>query len=248
MTRFAAPSVHACPDCHAFFLQSRFRSVNFFGVQDWSDGQPTMWWRQEPLVRCNACAALFWREDAEWVGIMPEAPGAIGPLTRKWLRWRGDPKGQLQSYENWSHATRSWGHAQQIGRVVFDDVVFVLARSKGVSRDRVLWLRNRIWWGLNDRYRTKFDGSPLPDVHTWPRAAERNNMEAILDMLRDGEAQPWSMIQQGELLRLLGRFDESVAILKAVPTDGHSEVRAVKIERLAQSGDAQVRQLSPATW
>jgi len=111
-----------------------------------------------------------------------------------------------------------------------------------------LWLRNRIWWGLNDRYRTKFDGSPLPDVPTWPRAAERNNMETILDMLRDGEVQPWSMIQQGELLRLLGRFDEAVDILKAVPPDGHSEVRAVKIERLARERDSHVRELSPRTW
>ena len=102
--------------------------------------------------------------------------------------------------------------------------------------------------GLNDRYRIRFDGSPLPDVPIWPQAAERNNMEAILDMLRDGEVQPWSMIQQGELLRLLGRFDEAVAILKAVPADGHSEIRALKIERLAQSGDMQVRELSPATW
>ena len=142
----------------------------------------------------------------------------------------------------------SWGAAQYIGSVNFDDVVYVLARSKGVNKDRLLWLRNRIWWGLNDRYRTRFDGSPLPDVPTWPLPAERTNMEAILAMLRDAEAEPWSMIQQGELLRLLGRFDEAVAVLKAVPADGHSEVRAVKIERLARSGDTRVRELSPATW
>lgn len=141
-----------------------------------------------------------------------------------------------------------WGQAQYVDRTSFDDVVYVLARSKGVTKNRLLWLRNRIWWRLNDRYRTRFDGSPLPDVPTWPLAAERTNMEAILSMLRDGEVEPWNMIQQGELLRLLGRFDEAAAILKAVPADGRSEVRAVKIERLARSGDAQVRQLSPATW
>lgn len=248
MTSFQTPSVHPCPGCDTFFLLRRFRSVNFFGVQDWSDGKPTWTWRQEPLVRCCACAALFWLDDIEPVGIMPERPKPIGRFTRAWLRWRGDPQELLQDEQEWSEAISSWGVAQYVDRVKFDDVVYVLARSKGVSRDRLLWLRNRIWWGLNDRYRTKFDGSPLPDVPTWPRAAECNNMEVILDMLRDGEVQPWSMIQQGELLRLLGRFDEAVAILKAVPADGHSEVRAVKIERLARNGDAQVRQLSPATW
>lgn len=73
-------------------------------------------------------------------------------------------------------------------------------------------------------------------------------MEAILGMLQDGKTYPMSMIQQGELLRLLGRFDEAVAILKAVPPDGHSEIRASKIERLASSGDMQIRELSPPSW
>jgi len=238
MTSFSAPSVHTCPGCATFFLRPRLRSANFYGVEDWSDAKPTMWWNQEPLVRCNTCAALFWMDDVEAVGVMPERPRDIGLLTRKWLQWRGDPEGQLQVHEEWSHAMTSWGRAQQIGRVNFDDVVYVLARSKGVRHDRLLWLRNRIWWGLNDRYRSRSDVSPLSDVPNWPAGLERTNMEVILRLLQDGEVQPWLMIQQGELLRLLGRFDEAVAVLKSVPLDGYSEVRAAKIERLAKSGDA----------
>lgn len=248
MTRFATPSVHTCPGCSTFFLRPRFRSVNFYGAQDWSDASPTMWWRQEPLVRCDACAALFWMDDAESVGVMPDTPGTIGPLTRKWLRWRGDPDGRLQSEEDWSTAKTLWGNAQYIGSVGFDDVVYVLARSKGVSHYRLLWLRNRIWWYLNDRYRTQSDGSHLPNVPAWPLAAERANMEVILDILRNGEVSPSSMIQQGELLRLLGRFDQAITVLKAVPADGYSEVRAIKIERLARSGDVQVRLLNKPSW
>lgn len=248
MTSYQSPSVHACPGCNAFFLRRRLRSINFYGTRDWSDGVPTASWRQEPLVRCDACAALFWLDDAGSVGTMPKIPEAIGRLTRAWLRWRSDPEGRLQAQEEWTEAMKSWGHAQYVGSVNFDDVVYVLSRSKGVSRKRLLWLRNRVWWDLNDRYRSRFDGSPLPDVPTWPLAAERANMEVILDMLRDDKAQPWSMIQQGELLRLLGRFDEAIAVLNAVPPDGHSEVRAVKIEKLARSGDAHVRELSPPTW
>ena len=67
-------------------------------------------------------------------------------------------------------------------------------------------------------------------------------------MLREGDGHPTEMIEQGELLRQLGRFDEAIAMLKAVPADGHSEVKAVKIERLARSGDSQVRELRPSTW
>lgn len=248
MTSFSAPSVHACPGCDAFFLRRRLRSANFFGAQDWSDGVPTMWWRQEPLVRCEACAALFWLDDIEPVGVMPQTPRTIGRFARAWLRWRGDPGGQLQAEEEWSQAMKSWGRAPYIGSVSFDDVAYVLARSRGVRRDQQLWLRNRIWWGLNDRYRSRFDGTPIPDVPSWPIAVERSNMEVILDMLQDSEVEPWNMIQQGELLRLLGRFDEAVVKLRAVPADGHSEVRAAKIEKLAKCGDTAVRMMTPPTW
>jgi hypothetical protein len=248
MTSYQSPSVHPCPGCDAFFLRRRLRSVNFYGVRDWSDGVPSMSWRQEPLVRCDTCAALFWLDDIEPVGIMPESPGPIGRVARAWMRWRRDPHGLLREEQEFSRALASWGNAQYIGRVGFDDVAYVLARSEGVSRAQLLWLRKRIWWSLNDRYRRRADGSPVPEVPSWPEADERANMEAILDMLRAGEALPDDMIQQGELLRLLGRFDEAVAVLAAVPADGHSEVRAVKIERLARSGDTQVRLLSSPTW
>jgi hypothetical protein len=190
---------------------------------------------------------LFWIADVEPVGIMPAKPERIGWFARAWLGWGRDPNGKLQAEAEWNDAMQSWGQAQSIGSVGFDDMVYVLSRSKDVSRERVLWLRNRIWWSLNDRFRDLSDDSPVPGVSRWPAAAERANMEVILAMLQDGEAHPGSMVQQGELLRLLGRFDEAIAILKAVPCDGHSEVRAVRIERLARMGDTQVRELIPPT-
>ena len=71
-----------------------------------------MTWRQEPSVRCKACAALFWLDDIEPVGIMPKTARPIGRLTRAWLRWRGDPEGQLREEEEESQARASWGRAQ----------------------------------------------------------------------------------------------------------------------------------------
>ena len=191
---------------------------------------------------------MFWLDDTEEIGVMPGYPPKMGRLQRAWLRWRGDPRGLLREQDDWDRAIASWGRAQYLDRVGFDDVVFVLGRSSGVSRERVLWLRKRVWWGLNDRYRSRSDGTPLSGVSAWPWALERRNMEVILDLLRDGEAKPASLVEQGELLRLLGRFDEAVTVLRAVSADGHSEGRAVKIESLARRGDAQVRALSPPSW
>lgn len=123
MTSYHSPSAHVCPGCDAFFLRHRLRSVNFFGVRDWSDGVPTMSWRQEPLVRCHACALLFWLDDIEPVGIMPESPRPIGRLARAWMCWRGDPQGRLREEEERSTALAAWDSAQYIGRVNFDDIV-----------------------------------------------------------------------------------------------------------------------------
>lgn len=51
------------------------------------------------------------------------------------------------------------------------------------------------------------------------------------------------MVEKGELLRLLGRFDDAVAVLKAVPPFEHNARRASKIARLARAGDTYVRPL-----
>ncbi|MBA5686720.1 hypothetical protein [Rugamonas apoptosis] len=244
MTSFQDPEVRKCPGCEGFFLRQRLRTINFSGTRDWSDGAPTAWWAQSPLVRCRACAAIFWREDTEVVGVLPSKPWPIGRLARLLARWRDDPHGRLREEQEWLQLPDGWKSAQSADSADFEDVAYVLARSEGLSRDRLLWLRRRIWWTLNDRFRVRSDGSPIPNVPTMPEADEWANMRAILDLLEQGEMRPADMVEKGELLRLLGRLNEAAAVLRAVQPDGHSEIRASLIERLARRGDTQVRPLS----
>ncbi len=244
MTRFADPDVHKCPGCDGYFLRHCFASINFSGTRDWSDGAPTAWWAQSPLARCRTCAAIFWQEDVEPVGVLPSKPWPIGRLERLLARWRDDPKGRLREEQEWLQIPAGWKAAKSADSVDFEDVVHVLANSEGLSRDRLLWLRRRIWWSLNDRFRFRSDGSPIPNVRIMPEADERANMRAILALLECAAVTPSDMVEKGELLRLLGRFDEAVAVLKAVPADGYNEIRASKIEALARLRDMQVRPLS----
>jgi hypothetical protein len=159
-------------------------------------------------------------------------------------RWRSDPNGRLQAEQEWLQTPAGWKSAKDTDSVDFEDVAYVLGKSEGLRRGRLLWLRRRIWWSLNDRYRVRSDGSPYSDMPSMPESQERANMQALLALLEQEEIQPRDMVEKGELLRLLGRFDEAVTVLKAVPPDGHNEVRASKIERLARRRDNQVRQLS----
>lgn len=249
MTRFADPDVYTCPACAAYFTRTGFRSISFVGtVRDWSDGVPTMWWsrRLRPLVRCRSCAALFWIHDLNPVGVRERRPEALGRFERWWAERCGDPRGRLQEEQRWRQIPEGWETAQEADTASCEDVVYVLGNSTGVSPERRLWLRTHIWWELNDRYRIREDGTPIPNVPHWPEADERANMEAILGLLDVGEMTPGDRVQKGEVLRLLGRFDEAVAVLKAVPADGHNEVRAVRIGRLAKRKDSQVRLLCEA--
>jgi hypothetical protein len=68
-------------------------------------------------------------------------------------------------------------------------------------------------------------------------------MEALLDLLALVNTKSSDLVQKGELLRHLGRFDESIAVLKSIRPDGHIEIRAAKIEQLAREGDTAVRPL-----
>jgi len=222
MTRFADPEIYACPACAAYFTRSGFRSINFIGTRDWSDGAPTAWWSvgQRPLVRCSSCAALFWIEDLQPLGVRSRRPRPIGMLERLWAEWRGDPDGRLHEERSWLQLPEGWNVAVSADTASFEDVVHVLANSDGLASDRRLWLRRCIWWTLNDRYRFVADGELAPNGPTWPTAAERANMEEMLCLLEMGELASRDLVQKGELLRLLGRFDEAISVLKSVRPDG----------------------------
>jgi hypothetical protein len=65
----------------------------------------------------------------------------------------------------------------------------------------------------------------------------------VLRLLELFENDPSKQVERGELLRQLGRFDEAVEVLKAVKPDGHSEVKASKIQRLAEARHTELASL-----
>ncbi|WP_426170521.1 hypothetical protein [Pseudoduganella sp. R-34] len=186
---------------------------------------------------------MIWIDDLQPLGVKPKRPHPIGPVERLWARWLGDPKGRLEEERNWLQIPDGWLGAQGADAVSFDDVVHVLANSVGMRSERLLWLRRRIWWSLNNRYRNGSVEVRVLNAPHWSEVEELANMEALLDLLNARAMTAAEQVQKGEILRLLGRFEEAVAVLKAVPPDGHNEIRAVKIERLAQQRDQQVRAL-----
>ena len=234
MTRFSPPIIHQCPACAGYFKRYALISLFFDTVTEWSDGKSGQWWANASgsVGRCPACTSIVWLADAHEIMRAPYKPRSTGPVARAWHRITGDRNGWLSEEREWEALPDGIKNAEQFeGLKCADDFIEALATLQPDAVDCEKHLRQRLWWASNDLLRvvTGQEGSaPQPAV-----AAEitRANARRLLEMVeRDTKRQ----VIRGELLRQLGRFDEAVAVLKAVVPDGHSEVKAIKIERLAR--------------
>jgi hypothetical protein len=154
----------------------------------------------------------------------------------------GDKIGRLRDERKWALLPTGIKQAKSIVRLeCADDFIEALAALPAADDDgREVYLRRRLWWASSDHQRVRVDGmlvTASPAVAAAPALANRLRLLELL------EHDPKAQVERGELLRQLGRFDEAVAVLKAVKPDRYSEVKAVKIERLAAAGIAELRNL-----
>lgn len=162
-------------------------------------------------------------------------------LERIWHRLSGDRNGRLRAWLEWEALPDSIKNAERFdGLSEADDFIAALDELPSDARDRETHLRLRLWWASNDHCRVDWGGELVePHPVVGPGIADANKMRLLEFVENDATAQ----VVRGELLRQLGRFDEAVAVLKAVVPDGRSEVRAVRIERLASARIAALQPL-----
>lgn len=235
MTRYSAPIIHQCPACAGYFKRHALTSMHFHAdVPDWSDGKNGQWWANASgsIGRCPVCTTSVWIEDAVEVMHLPRHTPMMVGLDRLWHRMTGDRNGMLREVLEWEALPTTIKNAERLDWLSeTDDFIAALAGNPPQSRERELHLRVRLWWALNDHHRHDSSSSSAPR-RVMQRSIARPNMLRILELIED---KPTAQVTRGELLRQLGRFDEAVAVLKAVVPDGGSEVRAVRIERLASA-------------
>jgi hypothetical protein len=242
MTRFAPPTLYQCSACAGYFKRYGFRSLFFDEVPDWSDGKNSNWWARASgsVGRCPSCIGIVWIEDAIELMPAPSEPPPIGPLERIWHRMTGDKRGRLSEEQDWQALPAGIQQAERFdGLHHAHDLIDALLALPPDALDREGHLRRRLWWASNDHLR----GQRGVSLVALPGVAEdvaQANMQRLLALI---EHDPDEQVERGELLRQLGRFDEAVAVLKAVKPDGHSEIKAVKIERLAAARVAELQNL-----
>jgi len=236
MTRISASTLYECPACAGFFTRSVLTFLHFDSdVPVWSDGMNGQWWAGvgAPVGRCPTCTEIVWVDDARAVMPTPQQPQLIGAAARLWHRMTGDSKGRLRDERDWIGLPREIKVADRIsGLQSVRDLLDALGALSRDAREREVYLRRRLWWASNDHHRLRSNETPTASQPAVAPAEAYANILRLLELL---ENDPREQVERGELLRQLGRFDEAIKVLKAVKPDGHSEVKASKIQRLAQA-------------
>lgn len=248
MTRFAPPAVYKCPSCGNLLTWARLASFRPMGAgTKWSDGGEA----ENGLVAmclvigCPGCSTILWREDCDSVGTLPRKPSEVGPLARVIARWNGDKHGLLAAEQTWRDVPVEWKDAQR-GRPLRNLTVdSKIKQARALSPPRELYLRRHIWWLSNDHERVLDDGTRCRREPALSNIAREENMRRLLELLEAIDDAPMHRI---ELLRMLGRFDESVALLKYTATPiGRLVGKNLEIEAWASAGDTSLKVMSVRT-
>lgn len=175
----------------------------------------------------------------------------MGEPRTGWLRWIFGrwPYNDFDSPEllrDWDAAPSEWKDAQYSASLSYADLSHALQETAVGDPAREVFVRRRMWWMANDRYRIGMDGLPhrgAPDV---PVADAQENMSILLELQA---ADDGKIIERAELLRQLRRFDAAVELLnnafpENAPFNPHTNQLGIDIRHWAKCEDAGVKLLT----
>ncbi len=149
----------ACPHCEALAKLPTFDYVDSTGVLSWTDGYQELPGipRQPNVVRCHACAKLYWLAVAPQIGFL--MPGEIG-------------EGEKEKWNQLPAVTST------------DEAGYFQAISEGLAAfpEQELELRVFAWWRGNDKFRDCKDAVRFP---TSPEAIA--NAERLIELAESGD-------------------------------------------------------------
>lgn len=234
MTRFAKPLLLETPCCQEKVMQSRFASVNSFGMSTrWSDGYTDipMVSLTSRLAYCPGCNKTYWLEDATELGVVPSAEEKAQNRSG-WLAGIFGKKASVSATENVAKVDLldlDYVDYHQHPRPA--DLLLAVLREEWSNPERELYLRTRLWWIGNHGQRGRRMVSPMSDK----QASE--NVLRLLALHQAALDTDQSAELIAELLRQMGRFDEAMVALKG---RREGSAKAAMIEDAAARGESHV--------
>lgn len=237
MSRFAPPQACRCQSCAGYFSRRGIASFNDFGATRWSDGFINIWIfaGDKSFGRCPVCNALVWVADCATQTVIPSRPRPISTVKRLLARITGDRQGLLAAEQAWIDCPAEIRDCDPMVTPGLDDYREAIS-AEPLSPEREIYVRERILWRSNDHQRN----GNADESGSQPRisSAEREQNLIALDALFTelGDERDWCL--HGEVLRLLGRFDEALTTLARETTNPE---RAAMISRFARQGSNEVQ-------
>ena len=206
----------ACPKCKGLARYMTLASGNTIDARVWTDGKmiAPMLPLLPTVVKCRHCAELYWRVDAEKIGIVDRLQDA------------GE------------HVNPAWVDAPKVEEPTEAEYYQALAKglAKDAKQERIL--RILAWRRSNDGFRD----TALKQVQVISNDPEawRRNLEALACLLTEEDVK--DCLIKTEVLRELGKFESAKQVLsRATSTDGAAVVR--QLRSLCDAGDFTVREL-----
>jgi len=212
MTRYAPPNACRCQSCGGYFSRRGIASFSTFGATRWSDGFINTWTiaSDQNLGRCPTCKALLWPPDYATEMSIPSRPRPISAFKRFMARLTGDRQGILSAEQAWFDcpaAIRDCNPMLISGLDDYREALSVLT----LSPQREIYVRKQILWRSNDHQR-HLDGENRYPKQYLSSSERIQNLLALDALFSDlGDERDWLL--HGEVLRLLGRFDEALTTL-----------------------------------
>jgi hypothetical protein len=110
---------------------------------------------------------------------------------------------------------------------------FALLTKKFTTPEKERYVRIRAWWAGNDVRRAAGKESPLS-------SSEVSNLGALTKLLDESDA--GDLLMKAEVMRELGRFEDSLALLEKCVDESLLRAAAA-IRKLAEDGDPYVREI-----
>lgn len=204
----APDTILECPHCKAHARKANLLSGNTFGSHLWSDGymHAPMLPEMVSVTRCPNCRRIFWLADAEEVGDVPEPrfEEREVEIKRKW--WFGTKKQKQR--RSWLSPLSDLPELKHLDAKGLNEALNDLRSNP--DRGREEYLRTRLWWHYNDRFRTE----PKVTVRPQEEIDNRKNLEALLPLVDASSDQ--GRLKSASILLALDRFGDAGAIAEEV--------------------------------
>ena len=167
-------TVLLCPMCKGKLRKQTWLSGNSFGSKLWSDGYMVASMMPDPVVvtSCPHCSSIFWVADAQEEGDVPEPEYFDEVVEVKRAFWFGKKKVRKSGRRDSELAS-----LPKIKHSDVDGIRIALDQLNPEDEPRKEeYVRTRLWWAINDRFRETPDAVPDPAVEE----ENRQNLERLV--------------------------------------------------------------------